>query len=210
MLTHTTDKKQGLSSASCHHSSHSTWRGQHAQVRQILHGSQPPVIQREEEPDATVATDSSPGFAASSARTDRCYTNPEFPDFLCLAQALKLDVDENLWNNAHYFYRTAALYPGDDEMMWDTFMRYGLGVNLLQTSFGFLGADETLGTILSYGTGIGIKSYDFFQNGVLELDVPIPIGPDVNLDLRLDLIADPDNLRNVTSVAAGVGVSGHF
>ena len=92
--------------------------------------------------------------------------------------------------------------------MWNTFLRYGLGVNLLQTSFGFLGANETLGTALSYGTGIGLKSFDFFQNGVLELDVPIPLGRGVNLDLLLDLNADPNNLTNIRGVRAGVGFSG--
>lgn len=173
------------------------------------------VIQRQEQPDTTITEELSPDPPASrpeggSARTNRCYTNPEFPDFGCLAAALKLDVDENLWANAHHFYRVASLFPGDDERMMNTFMRYGLGVNLLQTSFGFLGADETLGTVLSYGTGIGLKSYNFFQDGVLELDVPIPLGHGLNLDLQLDLTADPNDLTNVTQASAGVGLTGHF
>ncbi len=94
--------------------------------------------------------------------------------------------------------------------MRNTFLRYGLGVNLLQTSFGFLGTNERLGTVLSYGTGIGLKSYDLFQNGVLKLDVPIPLGRGVNLDLQLDLNADPNNLTNVRKASVGVGFSGHF
>jgi hypothetical protein len=187
---------------------------QNSGVTQSLAGEA--IIQRQEQPDVTVTEDFSPdppattGPAEGSARANRCYTNPEFPNFRCLAAALKLDVDENLRANAHQFYRTASLFPDDNELMWNTFMRYGLGVNLLQTSFGFLGADETLGTVLSYGTGIGLKSYDFFQNGVLELDVPIPLGQGVNLDLQLDLNADPDDLSNIRQVSAGVGFSGHF
>lgn len=174
-----------------------------------------PVIQRQEHPDATITQDISADPPAArprggSTRTDRCYTNPEFPDFRCLAAALKLDIDENLWTNAHHFYRVASLFPDDNELMLNTFMRYGLGVNLLQTSFGFLGADETLGSVLSYGTGIGLKSYDFFQNGVLALDIPIPLGEGVNLDLQLDLSADPEDLTNIRQVSAGVGISGHF
>lgn len=176
------------------------------------------TIQRQEQPDATVteelspAVDESPSTGPESGptHTGRCYTNPEFPNFGCLAAALKLDVDENLWNNAHHFYRVASLHPGDNELMWNTFLRYGLGINLLQTSFGFLGADETLGTALSYGTGIGLKSFEFFQNGVLQLDVPIPLGRGVNLDFQLDLNADPDNLTNIQGASAGVGFSGHF
>lgn len=176
------------------------------------------MIQRQEQPDVTVTEDISPNPSESTAtspeggstRANRCYTNPEFPNFGCLAYALKLDIDENLWNNAHHFYRVASLHPGDNELMWNTFLRYGLGVNLLKTSFGFLGANETLGTVLSYGTGIGLKSFEFFQNGVLQLDVPIPLGRGINLDLQLDLNADPDNLTNVQGASAGVGFSGHF
>lgn len=176
------------------------------------------MLQRQEQPDVTITKDFSPEPEESSsarpgggsARANRCYTNPEFPDFRCLAYALKLDIDENLWNNAHHFYRAASLFPNDNELMWNTFLRYGLGVNLLQTSFGFLGANETLGTVLSYGTGVGLKSYNFFKNGVLELDVPIPLGRGVNLDLQLDLNADPNNLTNIRGVNAGVGISGHF
>lgn len=66
---------------------------------------------------------SSPTRSGNSARTSRCYTTPEFPDFRCLASALKLDIDENVWINAHQFYRVASLFPGDNELMWNTFWR---------------------------------------------------------------------------------------
>ncbi len=172
------------------------------------------IIQRQDEPDQTVTRDRrGQGGSRSergSSRANRCYTNPESPDFRCLAYALKLDIDENLWNNAHHFYRIASLYPNNNELMWNTFLRYGLGINLLQTSFGFLGANETLGTALSYGTGIGLKSYEFFQNGQLQLDIPIPLRRGINLDLQFDLNANPDNLREIRGVSGGVGFSGHF
>ena len=101
-------------------------------------------------------------------------------------------------------------YPGDNELMWNTFLRYGLGVNLLKTSFGFAGANKTLGTLLSYGTGIGLKSYEFLQSGKLELDLPITLGRGLQLNLNLDLNADPNNLTNIKSVNTGIGISGHF
>ncbi|MGD9250053.1 MAG: hypothetical protein PVG19_02460 [Desulfobacterales bacterium] len=175
-----------------------------------------PLLQRQEQADVAVTEEISPDPEASPAttptgglpRANQCYTNPAFPDFRCLAYALKLDIDENLRNNAHHFYRTASLYPDDNERMWNTFRRYGLGVNLLQTSFGFLGANETLGTVLSYGTGVGLKSFEFFQNGVLELDMPIPLGHGVNLDLLLDINADPHNLTNVREAKTMIGFSG--
>ncbi len=177
------------------------------------------MIQRQDQPDAMVTAElpldpddaSANRTPSGSSYTSRCFTNPEFPDFSCLAAALKMDIDENLGNNAHHFYRAAALFPDDNELMWNTFLRYGLGVNLLETSFGFLGANETLGTVLSYGTGIGWKTFNFFQNGVLELDLPIPLGDSgINLDLNLDLTANPEDLTEVTGANVGVGISGHF
>ncbi|WP_103069645.1 hypothetical protein [Aquimarina sediminis] len=176
------------------------------------------VIQKQDGPDQVTEENNPPESSTSTTtsqgggtpRTNRCYTNPEFPDFRCLAYALKLDVDENLWNNAHHFYRVASLYPGNNELMWNTFLRYGLGINLLQTSFGFLGANETLGSVLSYGTGIGLKSFEFFQNGELQLDIPIPLGRGVNLDFQFDLNANPDDLTQIRGVSGGVGLSGHF
>ncbi len=178
-----------------------------------------PAIQKDDDParDAARERERETNSASNQRRrqrgtspADRCYINPQFPDFRCLAYALKLNIDENLYNNAHHFYRIASLYPNNNELMWNTFLRYGLGTNLLQTSFGFLGANETLGTVLSYGTGIGLKSYEFFQSGQLQLDMPIPLGRGVNLDLQFDLNANPDNLMDIRGVSGGVGFSGHF
>ncbi|WP_281990132.1 hypothetical protein [Aquimarina aggregata] len=178
-----------------------------------------PAIQKDDDParDAARERERETNSASNQRRrqrgtspADRCYINPQFPDFRCLAYALKLNIDENLYNNAHHFYRIASLYPNNNELMWNTFLRYGLGTNLLQTSFGFLGANETLGTVLSYGTGIGLKSYEFFQSGQLQLDMPIHLGRGVNLDLQFDLNANPDNLMDIRGVSGGVGFSGHF
>ena len=177
------------------------------------------MIQRQEQPDESVtktdtpdpnntpATTPTPGFRN---RAGKCKTTPEFPNFGCFTQALKLDIDENLWNNAHQFYRVATLYPDDKDLMWNTFLRYGLGVNLLKTSFGFLGANKTLGTALSYGTGIALKSFGLLKSGKLEIDYQYNLGKDLNLDFKLDLNADPNNLSNVKGVDAGIGISGHF
>lgn len=176
------------------------------------------AVQRQEEPDLSItkSSDSNPGGNSlkqpnsGSPRVNKCLTDPEFPNFLCLTSALKLDIDENLWNNAHQFYRVASLFPGDNQLMLNTFMRYGLGANLLQTSFGFIGANKKLGTILSYGTGIGMKSYEFYKNGKLQLDIPIPLGKGIKLDFNLDLNTDPNDLKNIKSINTGIGISGHF
>ncbi len=167
------------------------------------------IIQRQEHPDVSNTTPPSPPVPGSY-RARKCLEHPEFPNFGCFAQELKLDIDENMWNNAHQFSRVAALHPGDKDMMWNTFLRYGLGVNLLKTSFGFLGAKDTLGTVLSYGAGAGLKSYDLLKNGKLQLDVPIPLGKNLNLDLKLDLNTDPNNLSSIKSVDTSIGISGHF
>lgn len=177
------------------------------------------MIQRQEveQPDATVTTTVSPdaentpaGSEPSSFRAGICMRNPEFPDFPCLLRALKLDVDDNLRTNAHHFFRIATLFPDRPDMMWNTFMRYGIGVNLLQTTYGFLGAEGMLNNVLSYGTGIGFKAYDFAKNGVLTLDLPIPLTDSLNLELNFDLAADPTDRYRVRGLQTGVGLSGSF
>jgi hypothetical protein len=176
------------------------------------------LVQRQERPDETEAKDVSPDTkqpvapepARKTPRTTKCNMNPEFPDFGCFAGQLKLDIDDNLRNNAYQFYRVASLYPGDNELMWNTFMRYGLGVNLLETSFGFLGVNKKWGSILSYGTGVGLKSYQFLQKGELKLDIPIPLGKGVNLDIKFDLNVDPDNIRDIKGVDTTIGITRRF
>ena len=178
-------------------------------------GKQENTIQRQEKPDEPVTKEASPDTTPSPPapvrvpRAARCVTNPKFPDFGCFTTQLKLDVDENLVNNANQFYGIATLYPGDNELMWNTFLRYGLGVNLLQTNLGFLGINKKLGTILSYGTGIGMKSYQFASDGQLKLDIPIPLGKGINLDIKFDLNTSPDK-QGDEKVNTSIGISGRF
>jgi hypothetical protein len=172
-------------------------------------------IQRQEKPDEPVTKDVSPGTTPSpptpvrTPRAARCITNPAFPDFGCFAGQLKLDVDENLQNNAYRFYQAANLHPGDNELMWNTFLRYGIGRNLLQTSFGFMGANKKWGNILSYGAGIGMKSYQFLKDGELKLDIQIPVGKGVNLDIKFDYNTNPDKPAD-EKVNTSIGISGRF
>lgn len=166
--------------------------------------------QEEREPKDITQQPPSPGPANKPLRADRCMANPEFPDFGCFATQLKLNLDENLINNAHQFLRIASLYPGDSELMWNTFMRYGMGVNLLQTSFRFLGTDKKWANILSYGSGIGMKAYQFTQTGELKLDFQIPLKKDLNLNIKFDLNADPNDPTKIKGVDTGIGISGRF
>lgn len=175
------------------------------------------MIQRQEKPDESVTESNTPNPNEPTAtppiprsvRADKCNSSPEFPNFSCFTQALKLDVDDNLQSNAYQFYRVASLHPGDNELMWNTFLRYGLGVNLLQTSFGFMGADKKWGTILSYSAGIGLKSYQFATDGKLNLDIPIPLGKGINLDIKFDLNTKPDKSTD-EKVNTSIGISGRF
>ena len=150
------------------------------------------------------------GPDASSSLPGFCESNPEFPDFYCFMTHLKRNVDENLYNNAHHFTRIASLYPDDTQRMEDAFFRYGLGLNVLETSFQFLGTGEGWATGLGIGTGIGLKTYDFFNNGELLLDYQIELSDGVNLDLNFDLNVNPDDLSDVREVRTGIGISGHF
>ena len=166
--------------------------------------------QEEREPKDITQQPPSPGPANKPLRVGKCMANPEFPDFGCFASQLKLNVDENLVDNAHQFLRIASLYPGDSELMWNTFMRYGMGVNLLQTSFRFLGTDKKWADILSYSSGIGMKAYQFTQTGELKLDFQIPLKKDLSLDIKFDLNADPNDPTKIKGVDTGVGISGRF
>ena len=83
-------------------------------------------------------------------------------------------------------------------------------MNLLQTSFRFLGTDKKWSDILSYGSGIGMKAYQFTQTGELKLDFKIPLKKDLNLDVKFDLNADPNDPTKIKGVDTGIGISGRF
>lgn len=172
------------------------------------------TIQRQEAPEEPEQKPSSPDEASTPlsrrSRLTKCSNDPRFPDFGCFGQQLKLDIDENLINNAHQFSRVATLFPGDSKLMLDTFLRYGVGKNLLDTSFQFAGFNKKRSSILSYGTGALLKTYDLAANGVLKLDVQIPIGKGINLDLKLDMDLGKDDPSKGKEGGASVGVSGSF
>ena len=173
------------------------------------------TVQRQEEPEQPEQKPSSPEDAAQTPlarrpRLTNCRNDPRFPDFGCFGQQLKLDIDENLINNAHQFSRVATLFPGDNQLMLDTFLRYGIGKNLLETSFQFAGVNKKWSSILSYGTGGLLKTYDLAANGVLKLDVQIPLTKGVNLDLKMDLDLGKDDPSKGKKGEVGVGVSGRF
>jgi len=177
------------------------------------------MVQRQDEhPDETVTKGNetetgqlSPGNPSRlSPRMRKCSLHPEFPQVGCFANALKLDIDDNLWQNAWHFYQVANLHPGDDKLMTETFMRYGLGVNLLETTFGFLGVDGKLKTLLSYGTGIALKAKTFKDTGELTLDIPIPLGKDTRLDIQFDLKTDPSSPGKVEKVDTFVGFTKRY
>lgn len=168
-------------------------------------------IQRQKQPGETKEGDppqSTP--KGNSPRVKKCYTDPEFPDFDCLGYALKLDIDENLFSNTHQFTRVASLFPGDNKLMLDTFLRYGVGKNLLETSFGFAGFGKKWSSRLSYGTGIALKTYDLLQNGQLKLDVQLPIRKGVNIDIKLDINTNPGENGREEKFNTSIGISGRF
>ncbi|MEM1408022.1 MAG: hypothetical protein AAGG59_14675 [Bacteroidota bacterium] len=184
-----------------------------------MHGHQSvgvSMIQRQEDeqyaisPDPDLTINAAVNLSPNASLPSICTINPEFPDFYCLLVQLKKNIDQNLYNNAHHFVRIAQLYPEDSQLMEEAFFRYGLGVNLLQSIFGFTGASEGWATGLAYGTGIGLKAMDFFNNGELILDIQMELLDNVNLDLSLDLYTNPDNPLEVRGVQTGLGISGHF
>ena len=172
------------------------------------------TIQRQEAPEEPGQKPASPNEASTPLtrrpRLTNCRNDPRFPDFGCYSQQLKLDIDENLINNAHQFSRAATLFPGDNQLMLDTFLRYGIGKNLLETSFQFAGVNKKWSSILSYSTGGLLKTYDLAANGVLKLDVQIPLTKGVNLDLKMDMDLGKDDPSKGKKGEVGVGISGRF
>jgi len=175
-------------------------------------------IQRQEQPEPPETKPVSPENTQPAApiplgrkpRAANCSSDPKFPNLGCYGQQLKLDIDENLFNNAHQFNRVATLFPGDNQLMLDTFLRYGIGKNLLETSFGFAGANKKWSSILSYGTGAALKTYELLQNGKLKLDVQLPLGKGVNLDIKFDYNANPGKPGEEKGINTVIGVSGSF
>jgi hypothetical protein len=150
---------------------------------------QEPPEQKPESPDTR--DELAPLPVGRKPRVTKCSSDPRFPDFGCFGQQLKLDIDENLINNAHQFSRVASLFPGDDQLMFDTLLRYGLGPNILETSFGFAGASKGWSKVLTYGAGGALKTYDILANGELKLDVQLPLGKGFKLDINLDIDTNP-------------------
>jgi hypothetical protein len=176
------------------------------------------MVQRQEQPESPETKPVSPDNTESVApvpfnkkpRAANCSSDPKFPNLGCYGQQLKLDIDENLLNNAHQFSRVATLFPGDNKLMLDTFLRYGIGKNLLETSFGFAGVNKKWGSILSYGTGIALKSYGVLKDGNLKLDIQVPMGKGVNLDVKFDYTKNPENPGEEKGINTVIGVSGSW
>jgi hypothetical protein len=170
------------------------------------------TVQRQESPEEPEQKPSSPEETAPplSRRPGlmNCSNDPRFPDFGCFGQQLKLDIDENLINNAHQFSRVSTLFPGDNKLMLDTFLRYGIGRNNLVTTFQFAGVNKKWSDILSYGTGVLLKSYDVAANGKLQLDVQIPIKKGLNLNLKFDWDSGKDDPSKGARTEGTVGFSG--
>jgi hypothetical protein len=172
------------------------------------------LIQRQEQPEPPETKPVSPDVnppvpLGRKPRAAKCSLDPRFPDFGCYGQQLKLDIDENLFNNAHQFTRVATLFPGDNKLMLDTFLRYGIGKNLLETSFGFAGFDKKWSSRLSNATGVALKTYDLVNTGQLKLDLQLPIGDNLKLDIKLDLNTKPKTKDDETFNTV-IGVSGNF
>jgi len=175
-----------------------------------------PAVQRQEQPEPPETKPVSPDNTGPAApiplgrkpRAANCSSDPKFPNLGCYGQQLKLDIDENLLNNAHQFNRVATLFPGDKQLMLDTFLRYGIGKNLLETSFGFAGANKKWSSILSIGTGAALKTYELLKDGNLKLDLQIPIGRGVNLDVKIDYTKNPAKPGEEKGINTVIGISG--
>ena len=133
-----------------------------------------------------------------------------FPDFPKLLTRLNEDVRENVLNNAHHFFRVHTLHPDRPDLLEDTFLRFALGANVLSTAFQFADISPEASDILAPLTGIVMKGVTFGTSGKLVLDYQLNLADGLALEANLDLSANPDNLLEVKSVNAGLGLVGRF
>ena len=133
-----------------------------------------------------------------------------FPDFPRLLPRLESDLAENVYNNAHHFFRIHSLYPDRPDLHEQVFSRFALGANVLSTGFQFAGFSPEVADVLAPVTGILYKGVNFATEGELVLDYQIQMADGVYLEGNLDLMVNPDDVSQVRRVNVGLGVVGHF
>ena len=95
-------------------------------------------------------------------------------------------------------------------MMTDAFFRYGLGLNVLQTTYRYLGADSTMADVLSYSTGLTLKAVTFINDGAFTFDYQLPLSNNLNVEFSIDLYTMPDDRLQLQSLTTSLGLVGHF
>jgi hypothetical protein len=133
-----------------------------------------------------------------------------FPDFPKLLTRLNEDVRENVFNNAHHFFRVYTLHPDRPDLLEDTFLRFALGANVLSTAFQFGNISPEASDVLAPLTGIVMKGVTLGASGKLVLDYQLNLADGLALEANLDLSVNPDNLLEVKNVNAGLGLVGRF
>lgn len=133
-----------------------------------------------------------------------------FPDFPRLLTRLEGDLAENVYANAHHFFRIHSLYPDRADLHEQVFSRFALGANVLSTGFQFVGFSPEVADVLAPVTGIVYKGVNFATSGELVLDYQIQLADGIALEGNLDLMVNPDNFSQVRGVNVGLGVVGHF
>lgn len=136
--------------------------------------------------------------------------NPRTPLLYNLIGDLKNDINANIYTNAHHFLRIVNLYPENSQMMEEAFFRYGLGINVLQTTYGYLGADSGMADVLAYSTGITLKAVTFINDGAFTFDYQLPLSDRLNMEFSIDLYTMPDDRLQLQSLSTSLGVTGHF
>ncbi len=129
-------------------------------------------------------------------------------NIVCFLSQLKMNIDENLANNAHHMYRIGTLFPNQPEMLENAFFRYGLGLNLLQSTYSFLGTQDSMVTPLSLATGIGLKAMTFVREGEFIFDYQLDLPNDFRLEFNIGLNGDPENLLDTSryQLETGIGI----
>jgi hypothetical protein len=172
------------------------------------------VVQQGGAPASTAAQSSATPSVGSAARAGVIQRQPEperkLRDFPLFLEKLKLDIGKNLLDNGHHFYQAATLHRDEPKVLEDTFFRYGLGLNVLKTSFRYAGLKGDTADKVAVGTGVLLKGLTFVRQGEFVLDFQVDVGGGFKFETNLQIGVNPKDVSEVRKAGVSIGLVRRF
>jgi len=92
----------------------------------------------------------------------------------------------------------------------DTFFRYGLGLNVLKTSFRYAGFKGDAADKVAVGTGVLLKGLTFVRQGEFTLDFQVDVGGGFKFETNLQLGVNPKDVSEVRKAGVNIGLVRRF